>query len=164
MERSLGLTRIIINTKKGNAKQTEIRWGMCTKMLGDTKWRAYDIVSLSSGLNASEDVQQDVLTAKDVGRQKPAAFIEEILKRNKGLFYDSIKNNNLKTFTFLNLKKTLKIKDKDVIIRGDRDLFGKILILQHWVKSIHIRSYFWSAFSCIRTEYGDLLRKSPYSV
>ena len=164
MERSLGLTRIIINTKRGNAKQTEIRWGMCTKMLGDTKWRAYDIVSLSSGLNASEDVQQDVLTAKDVGRQKPAAFIEEILKRNKGLFYDSIKNNNLKTFTFLNLKKTLKIKDKDVIIRGDRDLFGKILILQHCVKSIHIRSYFWSAFSCIRTEYGDLLRKSPYSV
>ena len=133
-------------------------------MLGDTKWRAYDIVSLSSGLNASEDVQQDVLTAKDAGRQKPAAFIEEILKRNKGLFYDSIKNNNLKTFTFLNLKKTLKIKDKDVIIRGDRDLFGKILILQHCVKSIHIRSYFWSAFSCIRTEYGDLLRKSPYSV
>ena len=133
-------------------------------MLGDTKWRAYDIVSLSSGLNASEDVQQDVLTAKDVGRQKPAAFIEEILKRNKGLFYDSIKNNNLKTFTFLNLKKTLKIKDKDVIIRGDRDLFGKILILQHCVKSIHIRSYFWSAFSCIRTEYGDLLRKSSYSV
>ena len=94
-------------------------------MLGDTKWRAYDIVSLSSGLNASEDVQQDVLTAKDVGRQKPAAFIEEILKRNKGLFYDSIKNNNLKTFTFLNLKKTLKIKDKDVIIRGDRDFVWK---------------------------------------
>ena len=80
---------------------------------------------MSSGLNASEDVQQDVLTAKDAGRQKPAAFIEEILKRNKGLFYDSIKNNNLKTFTFLNLKKTLKIKDKDVIIRGDRDFVWK---------------------------------------
>ena len=24
--------------------------------------------------------------------------------------------------------------------------------------------FFWSVFSCIRTEYGDLLRKSPYSV
>ena len=119
---------------------------------------------MSSGLNASEDVQQDVLTAKDVGQQKAAAFIEEILKRNKGLFYDSIKKNNLKTFTFLNLKKTLKIKDNDVIIRSDRDLFGKILILQHRVKSIQIRSFFWSAFSCIRTEYGDLVRKSPYSV
>ena len=30
--------------------------------------------------------------------------------------------------------------------------------------SVQIRSYFWSVFSCIRTEYEDLLRKSPYSV
>ena len=29
----------------------------------------------------------------------------------------------------------------------------------HWkVKSVQIRSYFWYAFSFIRTEYGDLLR------
>ena len=27
----------------------------------------------------------------------------------------------------------------------------------HCVKSVQIRSYFWSVFSCIRTEYGDLL-------
>ena len=32
------------------------------------------------------------------------------------------------------------------------------------VKSIQIRSFLWSVFSCIRTEYEDLLRKSPYSV
>ena len=32
------------------------------------------------------------------------------------------------------------------------------------VKSVQIRSYFWSVFSCIRTEYEYLLRKSPYSV
>ena len=25
-------------------------------------------------------------------------------------------------------------------------------------------SFFWFKFSCIRTEYGDLLRKSPYLV
>ena len=35
---------------------------------------------------------------------------------------------------------------------------------KHCVKSIQIRSYFWSLFSCIQNEYGDLLRKSPYSV
>ena len=34
----------------------------------------------------------------------------------------------------------------------------------HCVKSVQIRSFFWSVFSCIRTEYGHLLRKSPYSV
>ena len=34
----------------------------------------------------------------------------------------------------------------------------------HCLKSVQIRSYFWSVFSCIPTEYRDLLRKSPYSV
>ena len=33
----------------------------------------------------------------------------------------------------------------------------------HCVKSIQIRSFFWSVFSCIRTEYGDLRSKFPYS-
>ena len=32
------------------------------------------------------------------------------------------------------------------------------------MKSVQIQSFFWSVFSHIRTEYGDLLRKSPYSV
>ena len=34
----------------------------------------------------------------------------------------------------------------------------------HCMKSFQVRSFFWSVFSCIRTEYGDLLSKSPYSV
>ena len=32
------------------------------------------------------------------------------------------------------------------------------------VKSVEIRSFFWSVFSHIRTECGDLFGKSPYSV
>ena len=31
-------------------------------------------------------------------------------------------------------------------------------------KSVQIRSYFLSVFSCVRTEYGDLRNKSPYLV
>ena len=31
-------------------------------------------------------------------------------------------------------------------------------------KSVQIRTIFWFVFSSIWTEYGDLLRKSPYSV
>ena len=37
-------------------------------------------------------------------------------------------------------------------------------ITEHCLKSVQIRSYFWSVFSCICIEYGDLLRKSPYSI
>ena len=29
------------------------------------------------------------------------------------------------------------------------------------VKSVQIRSFFWSVFSCIRTNYGNLRSKSP---
>ena len=32
------------------------------------------------------------------------------------------------------------------------------------MESVHTRCFFWLAFSCIWTEYGDLLRKYPYSV
>ena len=34
----------------------------------------------------------------------------------------------------------------------------------HFVKSVQIRSFFWSAFSGIQTEYEDLRSKSPYSI
>ena len=34
----------------------------------------------------------------------------------------------------------------------------------HYLKHVQIRIFFWSAFSCIWTEYEDLLRKSPDSV
>ena len=34
----------------------------------------------------------------------------------------------------------------------------------HRVKSVQIRSFFWSVFSRIWTEYRDLLSISPYSV
>ena len=33
----------------------------------------------------------------------------------------------------------------------------------HYVKSVHLRNFFWSVFSRTRAEYGDLFRKSPYS-
>ena len=35
-----------------------------------------------------------------------------------------------------------------------------IVKTSHCVKSVQVRSFFWSIFSCIRTEYGDLRSKS----
>ena len=47
-----------------------------------------------------------------------------------------------------------------VTFRGAQVKWGN----KHCVKSVQIQSYFWSVFSCIRTEYEDLRNKSPYSV
>ena len=40
----------------------------------------------------------------------------------------------------------------------------KTKALLHCVKSVQIRSFFWSVFSCIRTEYGDLRSKSALQI
>ena len=37
--------------------------------------------------------------------------------------------------------------------------YGCSYAVFHCVKSVQIRSFFWSVFSCIRTEYGDLRSK-----
>ena len=38
------------------------------------------------------------------------------------------------------------------------------LIFHYCVKNVQIRSFFWSVFPHIRTEYRDIFRISPYSV
>ena len=45
-------------------------------------------------------------------------------------------------------------------------LIAKRNCYSYYVKGVQIgvRSFFWSVFFYIRTEYGDLLRKFPYSV
>ena len=52
-----------------------------------------------------------------------------------------------------------------VIVRGVfRTLSNMIELFNNIVKSVPIRSFFWSAFSRIRTEYGEIRSISPYSV
>ena len=42
----------------------------------------------------------------------------------------------------------------DIFSSSNHDFFNTL----HCVKSVQTRSYFWSVFSCIRIEYGDLLQ------
>ena len=35
-------------------------------------------------------------------------------------------------------------------------IFQYLCIFNHWVKNVQILSYFWSVFSCIRTEYRKI--------
>ena len=59
-------------------------------------------------------------------------------------------------------KKILDYRKKENHFNGCLFTYGGRS--QHCVKSVQIRSFFWSVFSCIRTEYGDLRCKYPYSV
>ena len=46
--------------------------------------------------------------------------------------------------------------------KSDVTLFIADDMKTHYVKSVQIRSFFWSVYSCIRTEYGDLLNTGKY--
>ena len=35
---------------------------------------------------------------------------------------------------------------------------------EYYVENVQTLSFFWSVLLCIRTEYGDLQTKSPYSI
>ena len=83
-------------------------------------------------------------------------------------------NNNLNTrsnrhdgFWLKNEHLHLKIDDKNILLLSEASLNDRIMnaaLVLHCVKNVEIRSFFWSVFSCTRTEYGDLLQKSRYSV
>ena len=54
----------------------------------------------------------------------------------------------------LGSNKNILLSTEDQVIRAET----------HCVKRVQIRSYLWSVFSYVQIEYGDLLRKSPYSM
>ena len=77
------------------------------------------IVSLSSGVNAPEEVQNDLLNAESVGKTKSEGFIENRIKKNSVGFYDVIKKNQLKAFSTMKQVKKLNVNRKDVIIQAE---------------------------------------------
>ena len=76
---------------------------------------------------------------------------------------------------FIGIRFLIKINIKlegcgrDTLKNYCRRNFGLIIRSRYggkeqYVKRAQIRSFFWSVFSCIQNEFGDLLRKSAYSV
>ena len=66
--------------------------------------------------------------------------------------------NSIKFFSIIALSQISQYHHRElwVFVRTKKYLNEAKRILYHCVKCVQIRSYFWSVFSCIRTEYGDL--------
>ena len=73
---------------------------------------------------------------------------------NYTLVNKTLQINNLK------IRAAMNVKISAFVICAKAIIYIHI----HWVRSVQIRSFFWSVISCIRTKYGGLLCKSPYSV
>ena len=136
MEESIGLSRISSKPKELQSSRVKFDENAVTKCYNVLKeWSTIfgscdSLMSLSSGINATLEVQQDLLKAEDVGKKQARDFIDDRIKNNKVGFYETIKKNKLKTFSTMNATKKISVKGKEVIIRADRSLFARLLVIR----------------------------------
>lgn len=99
------------------------------------KCQKQDLVCLSTGKKATDEVASDLLQAKDVGERAYRSFSKERLEPNESQakqvkFNDKMSKTKLKTFSNLNKKVKLgKGTPKEVVLKADRALFAHMIVI-----------------------------------
>ena len=88
------------------------------------------LTSLSSGKQATGDVKQDLLKARATGEKQLQQFIDNQISSDNVGSYEPIKQLNLKTFTYLQVKKTTKVKGKEHTVEASLKTYSRFIILQ----------------------------------
>lgn len=86
-----------------------------------------EICHLASGVTASHHLEQDLLAAHDRGEDALMAYIQKRLISNEVGLYDPIPKLKLANFT--SIVKAVKISGRDVMLKADRDLFARLLVI-----------------------------------
>lgn len=90
-----------------------------------------DLVSISTAKAATRDIASDLMHAREIGELSYATFKEERLEKDPPVkkFHEPMKTTKLKTFANMCKKKVVKSKGKEIILRADRSLFGRIIVM-----------------------------------
>ena len=87
-----------------------------------------ELCHTASGMTASKKVEEDLCTAYDKGKEAMTAFIRKRLTTNEIFFHDPIPKLKLATFDSMPVS-SVKIGGKDVMLKADRDLFARLLVV-----------------------------------
>ena len=88
------------------------------------------VTSLSTGIEATTEVTDDLLQAKNKGKQAANEFVVNRCSSNPTSdYFDRLKKAKLKTFK--DLKAVRKVPNKDLVLplRMDRDVFARMALL-----------------------------------
>ena len=90
-----------------------------------------DLKSISTATSAPRDIASDLIKACNIGEQNYGTFKTERLENDPPAkpFHSPLKTNKLKTFTNMCKKKVLKTNGKNIILKADRSLFGRIIVM-----------------------------------
>lgn len=105
-------------------------------------WTGTEFTSLSSGVEATGVVREDLLKAQSVGKNARKEFVNSRCLPNPKLdFFDPLKKNSLKTFK--DMKKVTKVRSKDLAVplKMDRNLFARMALLGQ-VRKIDLKLVF----------------------
>jgi hypothetical protein len=87
-----------------------------------------DLVSITKGDVASDNVKNDLLKAEETGKKVIYDFVNDRLINKSTKFHDRIKRKNLNTFETLYSGYVSVDKKKTVSIKADRDLFRQVIV------------------------------------
>ncbi|KAL1268455.1 hypothetical protein QQF64_033818 [Cirrhinus molitorella] len=87
------------------------------------------IVCLSSGTVAAEEIMRDLLTAPEKGENAVKEFMDQRLLSQSVDIFAPINKQKLKTFSDQAKTKKKSVAGKEVILRADKKLFSRLLII-----------------------------------
>lgn len=96
------------------------------------------LVSLSSGIAATDEVLNDLLSASAIGAKQLKEFVTSRIETSNVKFHDPIKKNKLKTFSSLSKKITVKVKERMMTIKADRQTFARLMVIQK-SRCVHLK-------------------------
>ena len=86
-----------------------------------------ELINVSSGAIAPEDVKHDLLSVKEIGEQNAMDFMQNRLICEEPDIFSPIKQNKSKTFKNLSKKiHTKSASGKIVCLKNDRNLFARL--------------------------------------
>ncbi|KAL9979552.1 hypothetical protein ACROYT_G017230 [Oculina patagonica] len=117
----------MIHLTHSKAKHTDLQSSRIERDEADQ-----ELVCLSTGKAATNEIENDLLQAKDIGEKAYKSFSAERLECHppKVKFHDTLTKAKLKTFSDLNKKmKVQKGTANEVILKADRALFAKMIVI-----------------------------------
>ena len=90
-----------------------------------------DLKTISIATSAPRDIASDLIKACDIGEKNYETFKMERLENDppEKPFHNPFKTNKLKTFTNMCKKKVFKSNGMHIILKVDRSLFGRIIVM-----------------------------------
>ena len=111
-------------------------------MLCFTKYEVFrqaeNLVSVTNGDVASEEIRHDLLGAEEIGKTIVKELVQDRLIKKDVKFHDRVKQQKLKTFETLYCVPVSLDNNKTVTLKADRDLLRRVVVASESVHNVAV--------------------------